>query len=475
MTGTDAIVVGSGPNGLAAALTVAEAGFSVRVYEAADQVGGGCRTEELTLPGFAHDVCSTVQALTQVSPFFRALDLAAMGVRVLQPELAFAHPLDGGRAALAWRDLERTAQGLGRDGDAWRRLFSPFVDHADDLFAEVLGPLRSVPRHPAGLARFGLLGLTPLTTLARRRFREGPAQALFAGAGAHSMRRLDAPLTSAFALVLALAAHTGGWPVIEGGSGQLVNAMVGRLRGLGVEFVTGHRVTSLAELPPARAVLLDVGPRQLLQIGGDRLPAGYRRSLTRYRYGPGVFKIDYALTEPVPWQHDDCRHAGTLHLGGTLAEVAASEAAVEAGEHSDQPFVLVVQPGVVDPTRAPAGSHTLWAYCHVPSGSTLDRTAAVEIQLERFAPGFRDIIAARASRTAAGYEQYNANYVGGDINAGRAGLWQAVLGPVPRWSRYRTPIKGVYLCSSATAPGGGVHGMAGMNAARQALSKELTR
>lgn len=469
----DAVVVGAGPNGLAAALTLAEAGHRVRIYEAASEPGGGCRTAELTLPGHRHDVCSTVQALAQVSPFFRGLDVEALGARIRRPEISYAHPLDGGRAALAHHDLDATVDGLGRDGPAWRRLIGPLVDRADDLLADVLGDLRHLPGHPLTMARFGVPGLLPVSVLARAAFREDAARALLAGVGAHSIRRLGAPLTSAFAMVLAVTAHAGGWPVIEGGSGRLVDALVKRLVELGVEIECDHRVTSLAALPPRRATLLDVTPAQLLAMGGADLRARYRRGLARFRYGPGAFKIDYALTEPVPWANEDCRRAGTLHLGGRLEDIEASEAAVEAGRHSEAPYTLVVQPGVVDDTRAPAGRHTLWAYCHVPHGSTQDRTAAIERQLERFAPGFTDIVAARATRTAAAYETYDANYVGGDINGGRAGLFQSVLGPVPSWSRYRTPLPGTYLCSSSTAPGGGVHGMCGVGAARAALAREL--
>lgn len=463
----DAVVVGAGPNGLAAALTLAETGRRVRVYEAADEPGGGCRTAALTEPGFRHDVCSTVQALAQVSPFFRALQLP---VQMCEPEVAFAQPLDGGRAALAYRDVDRTVAELGRDGRAWRRLLAPLARHSDALFDDVLGDLRHVPSAPFVLARFGLPGLLPVTTLAGTIFRDAPARALFAGVGAHSMRRLQAPLTSAFALILAVSAHATGWPVVAGGSGELTDALVKRLLELGVEFVCGEPITRLEELPRAPIVLLDLTPHQFAAVAGDALPHRYRRALERFRYGPGVFKLDYALSEPVPWLNEGCRRAGTVHVGGTLEEVAASEAAVEAGRHSDRPYVLSVQATTVDPTRAPAGKHTLWAYCHVPNGSTLDRTEAIENQIERFAPGFRDTVIARATRTAREYQRYDANYVGGDVNGGRAGLYQAVLGPVPRWSRYSTPLAGVYLCSSSTAPGGGVHGMCGVNAAREALA-----
>ena len=469
---TDAVVVGAGPNGLAAALTLAGAGRAVRVFEAADIPGGGCRTAELTLPGFHHDVCSTVQALVAVSPFFTDLGLhTALPLR--RPEIAYAQPLDGGRAALAYADLDRTVAGLGRDGKAWRRLMSPLVARAPELFADVLGDLRHLPRRPVTLARFGLPGLLAASTLAKTAFRDEPARALFAGVAAHSMRALSTPLTAAFGLILAVSAHASGWPVVAGGSGTLTDALVTRLATLGVEVECGKQITDLRQLPAARATLLDVGPAQLAALAGDRLTATYRRQLRRYRYGPGVFKIDYALSGPVPWTHPDCVRAATLHLGGTLDEIAASEADVEAGRHSDRPYVLAVQATGADPTRAPLGRHTLWAYCHVPSGSTLDRTAAVETQIERFAPGFREVVLARATRTAAQYEAYDANYVGGDINAGRAGMWSSVLGPTGGWSRYRTRLPGVYLCSSSTPPGGGVHGMCGYNAARAALAREL--
>ena len=474
----DAVVVGAGPNGLAAAVTLAESGYRVAVLEAAPTPGGGCRTAELTLPGFLHDVCSTGQGLTRTSPFFARLGLERLGVRVRRPEIAYAQPLDGGRAALAFADLDATAEGLAdlgsaADGRSWRRLMKPLVDHAGGGVAEILGDFRRLPRHPISLARFGLPGLLPVNRLARTLFRDEPARALFGGVGAHSMRSLDAPLTSAFGMALALSAHESGWPVIEGGSGRIVDALVRRLVELGGTIECGRRIWTLAELPPSRIVLLDVGPAQAARIGAEDFPARYLRALRRFRYGQGVFKVDYALSEPVPWTNPGVRRAGTLHLGGTLAEVAASEAELEAGRHSERPYVLAVQATVADPTRAPEGRHTLWAYCHVPNGSTLDRTQALEDQIERFAPGFRDVVLARHARTATQYEQYDANYVGGDINAGRAGMYNSLLGPVPRWSRYATPKPGVYLCSSSTPPGGGVHGMCGFNAAREAIRRDL--
>ena len=469
--GLDAIVIGAGPNGLAAALTLAERGLSVRVYEASATPGGGCRTDELTLPGFAHDMCSTVQTLALVSPFFRALDPQSLGVTFRAPEIAYAHPLDDGRAAAVYQDIGRTADGLGVDGPAWRRTFEPLLRDADLIWGDVLGSLRSLPRHPLALARFGLPALRSAQGFARSHFDTEPARALFAGAAAHSMRRLDAPSTAAFGLVLALSAHAVNWPVVEGGSGVLADALVRRLTELGVEFVCSHPVTSLSELPPSRVVLLDAGPQMLIDLAGDRLPSTYRRRLARYRYGPGVFKLDWALSEPVPWTASEARRAGTVHLGGTMSEVAFSEAEVEAGRHPNQPYVLTVQSTLMDPTRAPSGQHTFWAYCHVPSGSTVDMTGAIERQIERFAPGFGDVVLARQTKNAKEYEAYDRNFVGGDINAGMASMAHVALGPVARWSRYATALDGVYLCSSSTAPGGGVHGMCGMNAAHSALRR----
>jgi phytoene dehydrogenase-like protein len=470
----DAVVVGAGPNGLAAAITIARAGRSVVVYEAAPTPGGGCRSAELTLPGFVHDVCSTAQPFGTASPFFRSLDLSRLGVEWAHPPAPLAHVLDGGRAAVLERSVAETATGLGDDdGRAWRRLFGPLAADVHKIAREILGPIVHVPRHPLAAARFGLSAVWPASMLARRRFRGEEARALFAGMAAHSMVPLEKPMTAAFGLALGLFAHGVGWPVARGGSGTIATALVAELERLGGSIVTGHPVASIAELPRARAYLFAVTPRQLVSIAGERLPSRYRRSLERFRYGPGVFKVDWALEGPVPWTADGAQRAGTVHVGGTAEEVARSEADVAAGRHPERPFVLFVQPTVADPTRAPAGKHVGWAYCHVPNGSDLDMTEAIEAQVERFAPGFRDLVLARATHTAAEMQAYNANYVGGDINGGLQDLRQALFRPVPRLDPYATPARGIYLCSSSTPPGGGVHGMSGYHAARSALRRDL--
>jgi phytoene dehydrogenase-like protein len=467
--GADAIVVGSGPNGLAAAVTLARAGLSVHVIEGAATPGGGCRTEELTLPGFHHDVCSAVHPLAGASPFFTGTDLAARGVRLLTPKVAFAHPLDGGRAAAIVGSVEETAAELGPDGHAYRRLLEPLVRDTPLVLPTVLGPLRTVPAHPLAMARFGLEGLAP-ASLTSRRLRGQEAKALLAGAAAHTFRPLTAPLTSAFGLLFLMIAHSVGWPLVEGGSARIIGALVDELAALGGQVETGRWVQALDDLPRARAVLLDVTPRQFLGLAGGRLPARQRRALERFRYGPGVCKVDWALSGPVPWQAAACEQAGTVHVCGTFAEVARSESDVAAGRHPERPFCLVAQPGVVDPGRAPDGKQTLWGYCHVPSGSTVDMTDRIEAQIERFAPGFRDLILARSVRTAAEMEQHNPNYIGGDITGGAGTLRQTIFRPTPRWNPYRTGLPGVYLCSASTPPGGGVHGMCGSWAARTALA-----
>jgi phytoene dehydrogenase-like protein len=470
----DAIVVGAGPNGLAAAITLARAGHSVRVYEAAAQVGGGTRTEELTLPGFRHDVCSTILPLALASPFFRTVDLAAHGVEFIHPDAPFAHPLDDGRAVVLERSITATSSGLGPDdGRAWRRLFAPLVRATDDLGPELLRPVVRMPRHPLLMARFGLPALRSAAGLARSTFRDEPARALFAGAAAHAMLSLDRPLSASFGLVLTLYAHAVGWPMVRGGAAGIAAGLAAELRRLGGEIVTDHRVASLGDLPPARVTLLDVTPRQAVSIAGDRLPDRVRRRAERFRYGSGVFKVDWALDGPVPWVADGPRRAATVHLGGTLDEVAASESEVAAGRHPDRPYVLFVQYAPWDPTRAPDGRTTAWAYCHVPAGSTVDMTERIEAQVERFAPGFRDRILARATHGPAQIEAHDENFIGGDINGGIQDIRQLIFRPWPSLDPYRLGGGGLYLCSSSTPPGPGVHGMSGMLAARSALRHEL--
>lgn len=465
-----AVVVGSGPNGLAAAITLAQAGHKVLVLEGQPTIGGGMRSAELTLPGFTHDICSAIHPLGLGSPFFRRLPLAEFGLEWVQPDIPLAHPLADGRAVALFRALEETAAGLGPDAAAYTRLMAPWVRDYTKILADFLGPLR-FPQAPLTMARFGWQALDSAENLARRRFQGASARALFAGLAAHAILPLNKPATAAFGLMLGLLGHAIGWPLPRGGTQRLAEAMAAYLRSLGGEIVSGQWVRALDELPPARVVLLDVSPRAFIQMTGDGLPPGYRQRLARYRYGPGVFKLDWALSEPIPWRDAVCRRAGTLHLGPSLEEIVASEDAIWRGQHSPTPFTLVVQPTLFDAGRAPAGRHTGWAYCHVPTGSTVDMTEAIERQVERFAPGFRDCILARHALTTRDYEQYNPNYVGGDINNGVQDLRQLFTRPLAQLNPYATPLPNVYLCSSATPPGGGVHGMCGYFAARAALKR----
>lgn len=466
----DAIVIGSGPNGLAAAVELARTGASVRVLEARATIGGGTRTSELTLPGFRHDVCSGCHPTGILSPFFRTLGLEAHGLRWLKPPVSAAHPLDDEPAVLLHRSLDETAAGLGADGDRYRRIFAPFLDDPHGLLADLLGPLR-IPRHPFLMARFGLPGLLPATTLLRARFGGKRARAVLAGCAAHSILPLERPLTGAVAMIFALTAHVEEWPVAAGGSQAIADALASLLRSLGGRIETGVHVRRLADLPRARVVLFDTSPAALADICGPALPDGYVRRLRRYVYGPGVFKLDWALDGPIPWRDPCCLDASTVHVGGTLEEIAGAEAAAWRGEHPERPFVMVVQQSQFDPSRAPAGKHTGYAYVHVPPGSTVDCTETIERQIERFAPGFRDRILARSAMGPAALERDNPNYVGGAITGGAADLTQFFTRPVARLDPYSTPHPRIFLCSASTPPGGGVHGMCGYFAARSALRR----
>jgi phytoene dehydrogenase-like protein len=470
----DAIVVGSGPNGLAAAIVLAHAGRRVLVREAADSVGGGLRSAELTLPGFVHDVCAAVHPLAASSPLFRSLPLAANGLEWVHPPSPLAHPFDDGPAAVLERSLADTANGLGRaDGNAWRRLLEPFVNAWPELAADVLAPLR-IPRHPIRMARFGLRAIRSAAGLARQFFEGDRAQVLIVGNAAHSMVPLDHSPTAAFGLTLVCAGHAVGWPIARGGSQRLADALAGHFRALGGEVATGAPVDRIEDVEATPTVLFDVTPRQFLRIAGHRLTTRYRRALERFQYGSGAFKVDWALAGPIPWRDPACARAGTVHLVGTMTELLGAEHAAYRGELPEKPFVLLGQPTLVDPSRAPTGRHIAWAYCHVPNGSTVDMTSRIEAQVERFAPGFRDLIIDRHVASPAVLEQHNPNLVGGDISAGLMSLRQLFLRPAARLNPYTTPLQGVYLCSASTPPGGAVHGMCGYYAARSALGLSLT-
>ena len=462
----DAVVVGAGPNGLAAAIVMAQAGKSVALFEANETIGGGARSAEITLPGFVHDLCSAVYPLAIGSPFFRSLPLARHGLEWIEPPAALAHPFDDGSALLVERSVETTASSLGIDETRYRALFGPLAAQWDSLSETLLGPPRW-PKDPLALARFGWPALQPARRFAERRFGDPRTQCLFAGLAAHSMLPLEEWASAAFGLVLGATAHALGWPIARGGAQKLADALASYFRSLGGEVFLHHPVRALAELPRARVILCDVTPRQLLEIARAQLPSRFRDMLKKYRYGMGAFKLDWALSGPVPWRAAGCRHAATVHLGGSLDEIARSERLAWRGFHSDKPFVLLVQPSLFDASRAPAGKHTLWAYCHVPNGSRFDMTERIESQIDRFAPGFRDTILARAVSPPAELERRNANLVGGDINGGAPILGQLFFRPTRRL--YATPTPGVYVCSAATPPGGGVHGMCGYFAARKAL------
>jgi phytoene dehydrogenase-like protein len=470
----DAIIVGSGPNGLSAAIMLAQTGHSVLVVEARDTVGGGTRSKALTLPGFVHDVCSAIHPLGHGSPFFRTLPLEKYGLEWVQPPIALAHPLDDGTTMLLNRSIEDTSATLGPDAHAYTRLMTPLVTHWDAIVSAFIGPLRLSPLlHPLALAPFALSAMRSARGLAEQRFQGEQARALLAGMAGHSMLPLERLASAAAGLSLMAAGHIYGWPLPRGGSQKIADALAAYLRSLGGEIVTGLEVENIDALPASRAVLCDVTPRQLLRIAGHHLPERYKHNLQRYRYGPGTFKMDFALSGPIPWQSQACLQAGTVHLGGTLAEIATSERQVWQGQPPDHPFVLVAQQSLFDSTRAPEGMHTAWAYCHVPHGSTFDMAGRIEAQIERFAPGFRERILARHVLTPADLERYNANYIGGDINGGVQDIWQLFTRPTLSLTPYTTPAKNIFLCSSSTPPGGGVHGLCGYFAAQAALHSAL--
>lgn len=472
MADYDAIVVGSGPNGLAAAITLAESGCSVLVVEAKDTIGGGTRTAELTLPGFHHDICSAIHPLAMASPFFKRLNLEKFGLEWVQPDVPAAHPLEDGDAVIVERDVAKTAQSLGVDENVYRTLIGALSNNTDKLLNDVLAPLK-IPRYPIHFGLFGMGAILPASLFAKIAFRNHRSRAMFAGMSAHSIQALESPATAAFGLMLLMLAHSVGWGMAKGGSHEITKAMLAYFESLGGTVQTNFEVKLLSDLPPAKKILFNLTPRQIIAIAGDELPANYRNRLSNYRYGPGVFKVDYALSEPVPWTNPEIKRAGTVHLGGTLEEIALSERLCIEGIHSEKPFVLLAQHSLFDATRAPEGKHTLWAYCHVPHGSTRNMTEIIDNQIERYAPGFRDVVLARHTMNTAEFQQYNPNYIGGDINGGIQDLMQLFTRPVARISPYTTPNLKLYIASSSVPPGGGVHGMGGYYAAKEVL-KTLT-
>ena len=468
MSKPDAIVIGAGPNGLAAAVELTRAGYFVSILEANETVGGGARSAELTLPAFLHDICSAVHPLAINSPAFSQLPLEDYGVEFINPPVALAHPFDDGSAVLLSRSVDLTAESLGEDADTYKKLMTPLVESWQQLAEDLLAPPR-IPRHPLKVARFGFYGIRSAKTFAKGLFRNERTRALFAGLAAHSFLSLDMHATSAFALVMATLGHASGWPIPRGGAKKISDALASYLRNAGAEIRTNFRVSSIEEVPRAKIILCDITPRQLVEIAGHCFPSKFRKKLERYRYGPGAFKIDWALRGPVPWKSEECTQAVTVHLGGSFDEIFASERACWRDEPSEKPFVILAQPSLFDPTRAPEGQHTLWGYCHVPNSSHFDMTERIENQIERFAPGFREQVLARHVMSPADLERHNPNLIGGDINGGVQDLRQ--LFTRPTISTYSTPVTGLFICSSSTPPGGGVHGMCGYNAAHTALRR----
>ena len=467
----DAVVIGSGPNGLAAAITMAREGLSVKVFEASETIGGGTRTQGLTLPGFRHDVCSAIHPMAKTSPFLKSLPLEEYGLKWIYPEYPLAHPLDGESPAVLHRSFSDTVASLGKDGPAYRKLFEPLVQNWESLAPQLLGPFSPVPKTPLLMARFGLKALQSAEGLAQSTFSTERAKALFAGLAAHSILPLDKISTSAIGLVLGAVGHVENWPFPEGGSHAITRAMAEHLKTLGGEIETSRHITSLAELPTSKVIFFNTTPAQLLDIAGDYVPSKYAGKVSNFEYGAGVFKIDLALDEPIPWKDEACRKAGTVHVGGTLEEIVASEQCLKTGRHSEKPYVLVAQQSLFDDTRAPEGKHTCWAYCHVPAGSTKDMTEPILNQIERFAPGFRDVIIGQYTMNTRAMHDYNPNYIGGDINGGRQDITQLFTRPAGLFDPYNVPGTNMYISSSSTPPGGGVHGMCGYHAAQSALKE----
>lgn len=463
----DAVIVGSGPNGLAAGITLQRAGLSVLIAEARPTLGGGMRSQELTLPGYVHDVCSAIHPLALLSPFFKSIPLHLYGLELITPGFAAAHPFDNGNAAILNGSVKETAESMGKDKAAYLDFMEPLVSILPGLIPDLLGPL-AMPKEPLSMLEFGLKAF-PSSLKTSKLFKTTETKALWAGMAAHAMQPLENTATSAFGIMLMAAAHLNSWPVPKGGSQSIANAMAAYFESLGGKTETGFEVSSLDQLPPSKAVLLDVTPRQVLKIAGEKLSPDYRKKLEKYRYGMGVFKIDWALDDAIPFTAAACRSAGTVHLGNTLEEIAAYERNTAKGMPMEKPFVLLAQQSVFDKSRAPQGKHTAWAYCHVPHGSQKDMTVEIENQVERFAPGFRELIKGKHTMNSVQMQTYNANYIGGDINGGVQDIWQLYTRPVLSASPYRTSAKGIYICSSSTPPGGGVHGMCGYHAARQAL------
>lgn len=468
----DAVIIGSGPNGLAAGIRLAQEGLTVKIFEKNESVGGGTRTQELTLPGFHHDICSAIHPMAKASPFLKSLPLEDYGLEWIHPDVPFAHPLDGQPAGALFRSLDQTIATLKEDGQTYRQLVDPFIDSWEELLPDLLAPFTLLPNNPLRMARFGLKALRSAEDIAAK-FTTEKARAVWAGLAAHGILPFDKTATAAIALVFTTTTHTIGWPYPKGGSHEITKAMAGYFRSLGGEIETNAEIKSVDELPKSTAVLFNTTPRQILELAGDRLTSSYAKKLRNFKYGCGVFKLDLALSEPIPWTDELCRQAGTVHVGGTFEEIAASEKATAGGSHPEKPFVLVAQQSLWDDSRAPSGQHTGWAYCHVPNGSTKDMTEPILNQIERFAPGLRDCIIGQHSMNTEAMHAYNPNYIGGDINGGQQDITQLFTRPAGLFDPYHIPNTNMFICSSSTPPGGGVHGMCGFHAAESALKKEF--